>query len=195
MYSPEYMSGPSKIFGPAYTVRMVHASDKTSPTPSGHFADSIPSGSVVFISQPKGVISACWGGLMTTRAKCLGAAGVVIDGRFRDINEHREMGMGLFARGISVLGSAGFTRSSELNVPVEYEIEELSVGEGPQKATVGVNPGDIILGDADGVVAIPPEKAEECLKLCEERFEIDAETKRCLDNGDPMGPTIKKLRK
>ncbi|GAD96520.1 hypothetical protein ANI_1_792144 [Paecilomyces variotii No. 5] len=195
MYSPEYMSGPSKIFGPAYTVRMVHASDKTSPTPSGHFADSIPSGSVVFISQPKGVISACWGGLMTTRAKVLGAAGVVIDGRFRDINEHREMGMGLFAREISILGSAGFTRSSELNVPVEYEIEELSGREGQEKVAVGVNPGDIILGDADGVVAIPLEKTEECLRLCEERFEIDAETKRCLDNGEAMGPTIKKLRK
>ncbi|KAJ9263864.1 hypothetical protein DTO212C5_7396 [Paecilomyces variotii] len=195
MYSPEYMSGSSKIFGPAYTVRMVHASDKTSPTPPGHFADSIPSGSVVFISQPKGVISACWGGLMTTRAKYLGASGVVIDGRFRDINEHREMGMGLFARGVGVLGSNGFTRSSELNVPVEYEIEELSGREGQGKVVVSVNPGDIILGDADGVVAIPPEKAEECLKLCEERFEIDAETKRCLDNGEPMGPTIKKLRK
>lgn len=195
MYSPEYMAGSSKIFGPAYTVRIVHASDKTSPTPPNHFVDSIPSGSVVFISQPKGVISACWGGLMTTRAKHLGAVGVVIDGRFRDLNEQREIGMSLFAREIGVLGSNGFTRSSELNVPVEFEIEELSGRDGQGKVVVNVNPGDIILGDADGVVAIPPEKAEECLRLCEERFEIDAEIKRCLDNGEPMGATIKKLRK
>src|SRR5690348_15483287 len=105
MYSPEYMTGKSKIFGPAFTIRMVLATDRTSPSPPGHFADSIPNGSVVFVSQPKGLISACWGGLMSTRAHQLGAAGVVIDGRFRDINEHREMNMGLFARDISILGS------------------------------------------------------------------------------------------
>src|SRR5690242_17376571 len=80
--------------------------------------------SVVFISQPKGLISACWGGLMSTRAQKLGASGVVIDGKFRDISEHRELGFGLAARGISVLGSNTFTRSSEINVPVTYGIDE-----------------------------------------------------------------------
>ena len=125
---------------------------------------------------------------MTTRAKKLGAAGVVVDGRFRDIAEHREMNMALFARGLSILGSNTFTRSSELNVPVEYEVSELG-----QK--VKIEPGDYILGDQDGVVAIPAGYVEECVRICQERFEIDEETKKCLDNGEEMGPTIKKLRK
>jgi regulator of RNase E activity RraA len=189
MYSPQYMSGPSKIFGPAYTVRMVPAADKTSPTPPKHFADAIPDGSVVFISQPKGLISACWGGLMSTRAQKSGASGVIIDGRFRDINEHRDLNFGLYARGLSILGSNTFTRSSELNVPVRYEIEEL------HDAEVTINPGDIIMGDADGVVAIPPELAEKCVELCQTRWEIDEETRKCLENGDEIGPTIKKLRR
>jgi regulator of RNase E activity RraA len=189
MYSPQYMSGPSKIFGPAYTVRMVSAADKTSPTPPNHFADAIPDGSVVFISQPKGLISACWGGLMSTRAQKSGASGVIIDGRFRDVNEHRDLNFGLYARGLSILGSNTFTRSSELNVTVKYEIEEL------QDAEVTINPGDIIMGDADGVVAIPPELAEKCVELCQTRWEIDEETRKCLENGDEIGPTIKKLRK
>jgi regulator of RNase E activity RraA len=167
---------------------MAHASDKTAPTPPMHFADAIPKDSVVFVSQPKGLISACWGGLMSTRAKHLGAAGVIIDGRFRDVNEHRALGVGLFARGISILGSNTFTRSSELNVPVSYSIDEL-------ESEVVINPGDILLGDEDGVVAIPPEKAEECLELCQSRYDIDEETRRCLENGDAIGPTIKKLRK
>lgn len=125
---------------------------------------------------------------MSTRAQKRGAAGVIIDGKFRDINEHRELGMTLFARGISILGSNTFTRSSELDVPVIYKNSD-------NGGQVVINPGDYILGDADGVVVVPPEKAEECVQLCQERFEIDEETRRCLERGDEIGSTIKRLRK
>lgn len=127
---------------------------------------------------------------MSTRAKKLGAAGVVIDGRFRDINEHRELGTGLFAREGSILGSGGFTRASEINVPVKYQIEGLE-----SSAEVEIRPGDIIMGDADGVVVVPVEAVGKCLELCKERWEIDQKTMECLENGEEMGPTIKKLRK
>lgn len=92
MFSPLQQAGETKIFGPAYTVQLVDATNTSAPKPAGHFADSIEKDSVVFISQPQGYYSACWGGLMSTRAKYLGAKGVVIDGCFRDINEQREMG-------------------------------------------------------------------------------------------------------
>lgn len=71
---------------------MVEMSDKTSPTPDRHFADSNEEGGVMYIKQPPGLYSACWGGLMSTRAKYLGAQAVVVDGRIRDVEEHREMG-------------------------------------------------------------------------------------------------------
>jgi len=94
MFSPNpgTATTTTKIFGPAYTVQMVSADDETAPKPSIHFADGVEQGSVVIVSQPKGLYSACWGGLMSTRAQYLGAQGVVIDGCFRDVNEHREMG-------------------------------------------------------------------------------------------------------
>jgi regulator of RNase E activity RraA len=92
MFSPEQQAGETKIFGPAYTVQLVDANNTTAPKPPKHFADGIEKDCVVFISQPKGFYSACWGGLMSTRAKYLGAQGVVVDGCFRDINEHRGMG-------------------------------------------------------------------------------------------------------
>lgn len=169
---------------------MVHAADSSAPKPSQHFADTIPSDSVVFISQPKGLLNACWGGLMSTRASKLGAAGVVIDGRFRDINEHQSLNMGLFARGSSVLGPNTFTRSAEINVPVRYKIEEV-----PEAEDIMITPGDIIMGDADGVVAIPVEVAPQCLELCRQRAEVDRKTLHRLEQGDQMGPTIKALRK
>lgn len=90
MWSPQRRSGPTKILGPAVTVKMVEARNTTAPKPARHFADCNESGKVMYIQQPKGLYSACWGGLMTTRAKYLGAAGVVVDGRVRDIGEHQE---------------------------------------------------------------------------------------------------------
>ncbi|KAK0121935.1 hypothetical protein ONS95_010209 [Cadophora gregata] len=188
MWSPTRQSGASKILGPAYTVQMVHANDNTARKPPIHFADGIPKDSVVFISQPKGLYSACWDGLMSTRAQKIGAKGVIIDGNFRDIGEHRDLGFPLFAKGVSILGSASFTRSSTLNEPVQFTSET-------QKEPLTINPGDLILADADGVVAIPPTLVEQCLKLCEERWETDEKTRKCLEDGEEMGPTIAKLRK
>lgn len=53
--------------------------------------DSIPEGAVIFISSPAGITSAVYGGLMSARAKYSKAAGTVIDGRFRDLKEHRDL--------------------------------------------------------------------------------------------------------
>lgn len=64
-----------------------------------------------------------------------------------------------------------------------------------QKEPLTITPGDLILADADGVVVISPTLVEQCLKLCEERWDIDEKTRKCLENGDEMGPTINKLRK
>lgn len=94
----------------------------------------------------------------------------------------------LFAKGSSILGSNSFTRSSELNVPIQFTSDT-------QTKPLTINPGDLILGDADGIVVIPPGLVDQCLKLCEERFEIDEKTRKCLEAGDEMGSTIQKLRK
>ncbi|THY64433.1 RraA-like protein [Aureobasidium pullulans] len=188
MFSPLQQAGDKKIFGPAYTVQMVDANDTTSPKPSQHFVDGVTKDSVVFISQPRNLYSACWGGLMSTRAKHLGAQGVVIDGNFRDLNEHREMGFPVFAQGTSALGSNTFTRASALNVPVQFTSPT-------QHRPLTINPGDLILADLDGVVVLPIEHAEKCLKICEERFEIDEKTMAALRAGEPMGPTLARLRK
>lgn len=69
---------------------MVEMSDTTSPKPPKHFVDCNEAGKIMYIQQPKGLYSACWGGLMSTRAKFLGAGGVVVDGRIRDVREHIE---------------------------------------------------------------------------------------------------------
>lgn len=52
--------------------------------------DTVPKGSVVYISCPPNLPNAVYGGLMTNRAKSSGAIGTVVDGRIRDLNEHRQ---------------------------------------------------------------------------------------------------------
>lgn len=187
MFSPLQQAGNRKIFGPAYTVQMVNTNDKNAPKPPQHFVDGVTKDSVVFISQPKNLYSACWGGLMSTRAKYLGAQGTVIDGLFRDLNEHRDMDYPLFARGTSSLGSNTFTKASLLNAPVQFTSPT-------QHRPITINPGDLILADLDGVVVLPIEHAEKCLELCEERFKTDEQTMTALKSGEPISPTIDRLR-
>ncbi|KAI4858802.1 RraA-like protein [Hypoxylon rubiginosum] len=183
MWSPDRRAGQAKMFGPAITVKMVEMSDQSSPSPPRHFADFNEQGKVMYIQQPKGLYSACWGGLMSTRANYLGASGVVIDGRIRDVNEHRELGFPVFARDTSILGSNTFTRASEIDIPLQF------------KEDLWVNPGDYLVGDADGVVVVPPSLMESIVKICEERAEIDRKTVEALQRGEEMGPTLKRLRK
>ena len=58
-----------------------------------------------------------------------------------------------------------------------------------------INPGDLIVADADGVVVIPPGKVEECLNICEERSKIDEQTVEALLKGEEMGAKLARLRK
>ncbi|KAK9450756.1 ribonuclease E inhibitor RraA/Dimethylmenaquinone methyltransferase [Limtongia smithiae] len=182
MFSPQHCSGDKKIFGEVITVKMVDAADKTAPSLPKHFCDYNEPGKIMYISQPLDKYSACWGGLMTTRAKFLGAAGTVVDGRFRDILEHREMDYPIFARGSSILGSGGFTRASEVNVPVKF------------KDDLYVNPGDYIVADADGVVVVPPSLVAQVVEFCVDRKRIDDLTFEALRNGEPIGEAIQRLR-
>lgn len=89
----------------------------------------------------------------------------------------------VFSRGVSILGSNTFTKACEINVPLQF------------KGDLWINPGDILVGDADGVVVVPPSLLDQVVALCQERAEIDQKTFEALRAGEEMGPTIKRLRK
>lgn len=58
-----------------------------------------------------------------------------------------------------------------------------------------VNPGDILVGDADGVVSVPPSLIEQVVALCQERAEIDEKMFAELRNGAAMGDLVRTIRK
>ncbi len=170
-----------RMIGPAHTVGMVPAGGAKVSKQATHQVDSAPPGSVMVISSPAGVTNANWGGLMTTRAKAMGLAGAVVDGRARDIEEHRELGFTVFARSISVHGSGGYTAVG-------------SVGEPVSCGGVTVREGDIVLGDVNGVVVIPAERLEEVLAKTEELAGIEEKITRALEGGATITETFAKYR-
>lgn len=108
-------------------------------------------GDVLVIDGGGDVSQALVGGLMRTTCLARGLGGLVIDGAIRDLCEWAQDGMPIFARGHTHRGPSK-DGPGEINVPVAC-------------AGLAVLPGDLIVGDADGVIAVPAAEAAEVLRL------------------------------
>lgn len=109
-------------------------------------------GDVIVIDGGADLSTAVIGGLMRTSALARRLGGFVIDGALRDVAEWAEGGIGAWARGNTHHGPSK-DGPGEVNVPVAC-------------AGMAVHPGDLILGDADGVICIPAADAAAILPLC-----------------------------
>lgn len=153
---------PSMRFaGPAITVEvrpgdnlMIHAA----------MAVAQP-GDVILVDGKGDLSSALMGEIMSQQCVALGIAAVVIDGAVRDSEAIRELGFPMYAAGLNPNGPTKFV-PGRLNHPI-------SIG------GVTVNPGDLVVGDADGVTVIERAKAAAMLPLAADK--VAAETKRIAD--------------
>ena len=129
MCSPEPNTDPlPTIIAPAHTVLFISkssSSPNTANIPStSHYADLTPStSSIVVISQPAGQRNAVLGGLVAARIKKLGAAGVVVDGRIRDLQEIRVglEGFPVFSKGTSTVGAGAESKAVQVGGEIEIE--------------------------------------------------------------------------
>ncbi|KAL2203868.1 RraA-like protein [Sarocladium strictum] len=184
MWSPERQAGDTKIVGPAYTVKYVPIDDPAPKHPT-HYIDTIPEGAVVFISCPSHVSNACYGGLMSLRAKASKAVGSVIDGRFRDLQEQREIGFPIFARDVGTTAPNQVLKVVAVNVPVTVPSGE---------HTITVSPGDYVIADVNGVVVLPKDKAEEAIPLIAPQVEADTKMAAEIKKGMTFAEASKKFR-
>ena len=83
-----------------------------------------------------------WGELLSTAARARGAAGCLTDGFVRDVKFIRKMSFPVFHGGIAPLDSKGRGMVAEIDVPIRC-------------GGVAVSPGDLVVGDADGVIVVP----------------------------------------
>ncbi|OJJ53591.1 hypothetical protein ASPSYDRAFT_36522 [Aspergillus sydowii CBS 593.65] len=185
LYSPEFQAGETKIVGQAFTVKFVPKTDEAAPKLSGNYIDMIPRDAVIFISQPLPQVNAVYGGLMTLRAQALGAAGVVIDGRVRDLGEHRTLKFPLFAKSVGTTAGGEVCRPSEVNVPVKLH---------SQNQAAWIEPGDYIIGDLNGVVRLPQELAEQVLDAIPAIAEADAKCAEGIKAGRSVQEVFKEFR-
>jgi 4-hydroxy-4-methyl-2-oxoglutarate aldolase len=127
-------------------------------------------GDIIVVSTCGNTTSAVFGELMCHTAAAANLGGIVVDGAIRDVEGITRLGMPAFSRTVCP-GSCDKDGPGEINVPI-------SCG-----GTV-VSPGDIVVGDADGIAVVPRERAAEILELV--GLLMDREKKRIAEIGAGM---------
>jgi 4-hydroxy-4-methyl-2-oxoglutarate aldolase len=113
-----------------------------------------------------------WGEIMSTAAKVRGLAGLVIDGCVRDGALLEQIGFPVFARGLCIRGTGkDFDAAGWINFPTVF-------------ADVTVQAGDLVVGDADGVVCVPRARARTVLQAAQRRVRDEAKILERLQEGE-----------
>jgi len=154
-----------KVCGPAYTV-------KTMPRDNVllHRAYAYAKPGDVIVANCSGFYEAgYWGDLMSLGAKTKGINGLVIDACVRDADDIEALGFAVFSRGLCIRGTSNHGDGT-LNEPIV-------VGD------VLINPGDIIVGDRDGVVVVPQHRIEEAIEKATAREAKEEDVRKQLREG------------
>ncbi len=164
-----------KVCGPAVTVR-TYPGDWAKPVEAIDLANV---GDVIVVDAGGGA-TAVWGELASRSAIVKKVAGVVIDGAARDIEDIRRAGFFVFSRYVS--SNAGEPKGfGEINVPIRC-------------GGLVVRPGDYIVGDSDGVVVVPKEKAVEVANRAVDIMERENRQREDIKRGSTLAK-ISELKK
>jgi regulator of RNase E activity RraA len=146
--------------------------------------DLVPPGSVLFSAEPEGGLSqAVLGGLMGLTLAKNAVQGAVVYGRIRDLSELRATGLPIFSSGVGICASNEVAYPSDVDVPI---ILKTAYG-----VTLEVRPGDMIIGDENGVAVIPQAKERQVLELLPKLVEQDERVRRAIEGGETAGQAFK----
>ena len=165
----------AKLCGPAVTVLlqpgdnwMLHVA-----------AEQIQDGDVVVAGCTAPSHAGFFGDLLATSFRARGGVGLVIDGGVRDIADLEAMDFPVFAAAIHARGTVKATLGS-VNIPVTV-------------ANAHVNPGDVVVGDADGVVVVPADRVAEVVAASRAREAKEATVRARLAAGE-LGLDVYNMR-
>lgn len=170
-----------RLFGPAYTLRYipmredlgVGAAMANPENPQRKAIEVTPPGHVLIADTHGMDVSGTFGDILVARLRVRGVAGIVSDGPMRDVSELRKMDLPVFARGNAAPPSYASMIAVDAQVPIAC-------------GGVAVFPGDIIIGDADGIVVLPAAIAEEVARDAVEQDRIEAYIRQRVENGDSI---------
>ncbi|MCF6443545.1 ribonuclease activity regulator RraA [Nereida sp. MMG025] len=148
--------GKPRMVGPAFTLRYMAAREDTDQLTEFRKADhpqrkaieTCPEGHVLVMDCRQDATAASAGSILLTRLQVRGGEGVVTDGGVRDADGAGELEMPVYAAGPSALTNLTKHHAVDINVPVSC-------------GTCPVYPGDIVVGDGDGVMVIPRHMAKQ----------------------------------
>jgi len=162
---PDYIKSiyhPSKrIAGPAWTIQQ-SPGDELLVLKAIEVARS---GDIIVITGSEHSRFCVWGGIMSLMAKTRGIGGLVTDGLVRDVDQIMETGFPIHARGATPLAPTMNVPPGDMNYPIR-------VGEAE------VCPGDVIVADGDGVVAVPQSEISKVCQAVQVQIEREEEWRR-----------------
>ena len=161
--------GAPVMVGEAYTLRMIPArEDLDHPGmftgrayPQRRAIEECPPGAVLVIDARGKASAGTLGDILIARLMQRGVAGVVTDGAMRDVPQIVPLAFPVYAQGAAAPASFGLHHAADLDVPI-------GCGE------VAVFPGDVLVGDGEGVVVIPRHLAEEVARDAAEQERLEA---------------------
>jgi 4-hydroxy-4-methyl-2-oxoglutarate aldolase len=139
-----------RLVGRAYTIRYVPLGAERGSV--GDYIDDIPDGHLPVVDNGGRLDATVWGDLLTATALRRGLPGTVIDGVCRDSDRSLALGYPIFSRGT-------WMRTGKDRVGVDAYQVPVSIG------GARVEPGDVLVGDGDGLVAVPAARAPEVLDV------------------------------
>ncbi|MFQ5938287.1 MAG: RraA family protein, partial [Acidiferrobacterales bacterium] len=165
--------GCKKIVGPAATMKLVPV-EAASGSPAMGSLEAVKAaqrGDVLVIDHGGRMDVNSYGGIVGFTTLHRGLVGCVIDGVARDVDEYKEIGLPVYARGIiqqSIRNRCAFAGHG-----LEVQLDG-----------VRVRPGDFIMADDNGVLVIPQEQVEEVLQIAQEYKAIEDGIVQAIRNGD-----------
>jgi len=167
-----------RLTGRAFTI--LYGPAGTPPGTVGDYIEDVPPGGVVVLDNGGRENATVWGDILTWVANRRGVAGTVIDGACRDTALSRELGYPIYSRSYSM-------RTGKDRIQVEAMGGPVNIGD------ARVNQGDILRGDADGVVAIPQAHEDAILTNAEQIDAAESEIRRMVNEGNTLTEARAKL--
>jgi 4-hydroxy-4-methyl-2-oxoglutarate aldolase len=157
-----------RLTGRAFTI--LYGPAGSPPGTVGDYIDDVPVGGVVVLDNGGRENATVWGDILTMVSHSRGIAGTVIDGACRDVALSLELGYPIFSRTYSM-------RTGKDRVQVEAMHCPVNIGD------ARVNDGDILRGDADGVIVIPRQHEDAILTAAEEIDAVEQRIREAVKDG------------
>src|SRR3954447_17111829 len=178
------LSTGTKMAGPAFTLRYIPAREDIDTLdvyqdydhPQRKAIETVPPGHVLVMDCRGQGRAASAGAILLTRLEMREAGGLVTDGTLRDTPEIAQLHLPVYAQGPSPLTSLAQHHATDINVPIGC-------------AEVAIYPGDIMVGDEEGVVCVPRHLAQEIAEAAVEQDAQEAWIQNEIRNGKPLRGT------